>query len=186
MIKTKALNPSDPAEGEIAAISDITERKQAEDSRSASEKRLELALWGADLGLYDWHVQSGKAAVNQRSAEIIGYSLDEIEPSFDFWRGLLDPEDSSRVLENVSNYLAGLTDLYEDEYRVRTKSGEWKWILPRGKVVEWDKDGRAVRMSGTYLDISERKHSEQALTDNEPRYRALFENMKNGSRYMRQ
>ena len=73
-----------------------------------------------------------------------------------------------------------MTDYYEDEYRVKTKSGEWKWILSRGKVVERDKDGRAVRMTGTYLDISERKHAEQAISDNEARYRALFENMRNG------
>ena len=78
------------------------------------------------------------------------------------------------------NYLKGLTDYYEDEYRVKTKSGEWKWVLSRGKVVERDKDGRAVRMTGTYLDISERKRAEEAITDNEARYRALFENMRNG------
>jgi PAS domain S-box-containing protein len=180
LIRTKALNTSDPAEGEIAAISDISDRKQAEDSLSESEQRLELALWGADLGLYDWYVQSGKAVANRRSAEMVGYSLDEVEQSFDFWRSLLDPEDIPRVLENVSNCLKGLTDYYEDEYRVRTKSGEWKWVLSRGKVVERDKDGRAVRMSGTYLDISERKQAEQAISDNEARYRALFENMRNG------
>jgi len=180
LIRVKALDPSDPAGQVIVAISDISDRKQAEDSLSESEQRLELALWGADLGLYDWYVQSGKAVANQRSAEIVGYSLDEIEQSFDFWRSLLDPEDVPRVLENVSNYLKGLTDYYEDEYRVRTKSDEWKWIHSRGKVVERDKDGRAVRMTGTYLDISERKRAEQALIDNEARYRALFENMRNG------
>ena len=180
LVRTKALNPSDPAEGVIVAISDITERKQSEDSLRASEQRLELALWGADLGLFDWDVQSGKAVANQRSAEIVGYSLDEIEQSFDFWTSLLDPEDMPRVLENVSNYLKGLTDYYEDEYRVKTKSGEWKWVLSRGKVVERDKDGRAVRMTGTYLDITERKHAEQAIAENEARYRALFENMRNG------
>ena len=143
LVRTKALNPSDLAEGVIVAISDITERKQSEDSLRASEQRLELVLWGADLGLFDWDVQSGKAVANQRSTEIVGYSLDEIEQSFDFWTSLLDPEDMPRVLENVSNYLRGLTDYYEDEYRVKTKSGEWKWVLSRGKVVERDKDGRA-------------------------------------------
>ena len=112
LIRMKALNPSDPTEGAISAISDITERKQAEDSRGASEQRLELALWGADLGLYDWDVQSGKAVVNQRSAEIIGYSLDEIEQSFDFWKNLLHPEDGDRALDNVLNHLRGSTDLY--------------------------------------------------------------------------
>lgn len=180
LVRTKALNPSNPDEGVIVAISDITERKRSEDSLRASEQRLELVLWGADLGLYDWDVRSGTAVVNQRSAEIIGYTLDEIEQTFDFWKSILHPEDVQKALETVVDHLRGLTDFYEDEYRVRTKSGEWKWVLSRGKVVERDKDGGAVRMSGTYLDISERKHVEQALIENEARYRALFENMRNG------
>ena len=115
LIRVEALNPSDPTDRVIVAISDITERKQAEESLRASEERLELALWGADLGLWDRYVESDKAFANQRSAEIIGYSLHEIEQTFDFWKGLLHPKDSQRVLARVSNHLAGLTDYYEDE-----------------------------------------------------------------------
>ncbi len=185
LIRVKALNPSDPAEPVIVAISDITERKHAEESLRASEERLELALWGADLGLWDRYVHSGEAVANQRSAEIVGYSLDEIEQSFDFWKSLLHPEDSQRVLDRVSNHLAGLTDYYEDEYRVRTKSGDWKWILSRGKVVERDKDGRALRVTGTYLDISARKQAEEAVRKSEARYRSLFDNMLEGFSYCR-
>jgi PAS domain S-box-containing protein len=180
LIRLRPLNPSDPEEGAIIAISDITERKQAEDSLRASQERLDLAVWGAELGLWDWDVESGQAVVNERYAKMLGYSHDKMRPSFNGWKALLHPEDSPSVLEGLYNHLAGLTDYYEDEYRLRTKSGQWKWILSRGKVVERDKVGRPLRMTGTCLDISKRKCAEEALAENETRYRTLFESMKDG------
>ncbi len=158
-------------------ILDITERKQAENSLRASEQRLELALWGTDLGLWDWDVQSGLAVVNEQAAKIIGYSLDEIEQSFNFWKNLLHPDDSQESLQKVFDVLKGVTDYYEDEYRVRTKSGEWKWILSRGKVVERDDEGRAVRVTGTYLDISGRKCAEEALRVSEQRVKVKLDSI---------
>ncbi|MGO9566222.1 MAG: PAS domain S-box protein [Desulfomonilaceae bacterium] len=172
-IRMKALDPSDPDQGTIAVIMDISDRKQAEDSLKTSEHRLEMALRGADLGLWDWNVRSRTGFVNSRSAEIIGYSLDEIEPTFDFWASRLHPDDNQMALQKVFDCLSGVTEYYEDEYRVRTKTGELKWILSRGKVVERDEIGRAVRMTGTYLDISARKHTEEALRASEERYRTV-------------
>ncbi len=144
----------------LAIDRDITNRKRAEETLRLSEERLELALRGADLGLWDWHIQRDKAVTNQRAAEMIGYSLDEIEQSFSFWESLLHPDDRQRALEKVSNHMAGVTDHFEDEHRLRAKSGEWKWIFSRGKVTERDADGNALRMTGTYLDITEKKLSE--------------------------
>jgi len=83
-------------------------------------------------------------------------------------------------VEAVYAHLEGRTDRYEDEYRVRTRSGEWKWILSRGKVVERDRDGKPLRMVGTYRDITERKLAEDALAEKEARYRTIFESMSDG------
>jgi PAS domain S-box-containing protein len=113
---------------------------------------------------------------NERAAEIVGYHLDEIEQSFAFWESLMHPEDRVRAIQKVKLHLEGLTDFYEDEYRVRAKSGEWKWILSRGKVVQRTGDGAPLRMTGTLMDVTERKHSERALMESEERYRAVFNN----------
>ncbi len=153
---------------------DVTERKRVEESLRKSEERLDLALQGGDLGLWDLHIPTGQAVANQRAAEIAGYSLDEIEQNFGFWERLLHPDDRQRALEKVFNHLAGLTDHYEDEYRVRHKSGHWRWIFSRGKVTERDQDGKPLRMTGTYLDITDRKTSElQVAEANELRERIV-------------
>ncbi|MDQ7785466.1 MAG: PAS domain S-box protein [Desulfomonilaceae bacterium] len=144
----------------IAVFDNVTERKRAEEALRKSEERLELALHGADLGLWDWNVRTGYGFANQRSAEIIGYSIDEIETTFDFWEKSLHPDDRQRAVERVFNCLSGSTDLYEDEYRVRHKSGDWKWILTRGKITERDPEGKPVRMTGTFLDVTDKKAAE--------------------------
>ena len=154
---------------------EIDERKKVEEAFRQGEERLELALKGADLGLWDLYPQTGQGFVNQRSAEIVGYSLAEIQPSLGFWESLLHPDDRVRTVETVFAHLEGRTDYYEDEYRVKTKSGEWKWIFSGGKVVERDPDGKPLRMSGIYRDITERKNHrggpERERGEAEARYR---------------
>jgi len=149
---------------------DITERKRAEEALRKSEERLELALHGGDLGLWDLHIPTDQAAINQRAADIVGYSIDKIEQSSSFWWSLIHPGDRQRALEQFHNHLAGLTNLGEQEYRVRHKNGDWKWVLSRGKITERDPDGKPLRMTGTFLDITERKLAEaQAAESNELR-----------------
>jgi PAS domain S-box-containing protein len=145
----------------VTTVVDITDRKRTDEALRKSEQRLELALQGADLGLWDWSVQTDETVANQRAVEMAGYSLDEIKPSFTFWQGLIHPDDFQRATQKVNDHLEGSTDRYEDEYRVRHKSGDWRWILARGKVTERDPDGKPVRATGTFLDITERKLAEQ-------------------------
>jgi len=141
--------------------------KQFEAELRISKERMELALQGANLGMWDWDVQTGEVITNDRLAEMLGYSLGEIDPQLNVWKGLIYPEDMPRVEKAMAMHLKGHTLFYEIEYRMRSKSGDLIWILDLGKVMERDAEGNALRMSGTHLDITRRKQVEQALQTRE-------------------
>lgn len=143
---------------------EIREREQA---LRTSEERLELALEGADLGIWDWNIQTGEVVFNDRWARMLGYSLEEIDSGFEAWKRNLHPEDASGVLEKLTAHLEGKTPFYQTEHRLGAKDGSWKWILSRGKVVERDENGAAIRAAGTHLDITDRKEAEASLVENE-------------------
>ena len=145
----------------VGVIADITEAKKAEEALRASEERLELALKGADLGFWDWDLKTGTAVFNERQAEMSGYSPAEIKPTVRAWKNQVHPKDWPKVSQALNGHLGGHLPFYEAEYRIRCRSGEWKWILGRGKVVAHDAAGNPLRMTGTSLDINERKAAEQ-------------------------
>jgi PAS domain S-box-containing protein len=160
--------------GEIVTVySDETRRIRAEETATLSQERLELVLKGANLGLWDIDMPKGQAVINERAANIAGYQLDEITPTLDFWQSILHPDDEARALKAFGDHLAGHTDSYESEYRVKTKSGEYRWVLAMGKVMERGADGIALRVTGAFQDITDRKKVEEALRESEERYRIV-------------
>ncbi|MBN1591969.1 MAG: PAS domain S-box protein [Candidatus Coatesbacteria bacterium] len=130
----------------------------------ASKEQLQLVLQGADLGFWDWDKPSGNVTVNERLPEILGYSASDFEPHVRMWERLRHPDEQDSVNEAWEDHLAGKAKFYEVERRLRTKSGEWKWILSRGRVVKWDDEGRPIRITGTHLDIDAQKRSEERIT----------------------
>lgn len=131
-----------------------TERRQAEES-------LALALAGADLGTWDWSPPTGRLVVNSRWAQMLGYSVDELEPHVDAWRRLVHPDDLEWVEMELEQHLNGKSERYEAEHRLAHKSGGWVWVLDKGKVTERDPDGNPLRVCGTHLDITKRKQAEE-------------------------
>ncbi len=131
--------------------------------RRQSAEQLELALQGADLGLWDWDLHQDSFNRNHVAREQLGYGADDISPSGDDWRRLVHPADTVRMLAAIEAHFRGETPAYECEFRVRHKDGHWVWLLSRGKVVERDSFGVAVRMAGTHMDLTQRKRAEAEL-----------------------
>jgi PAS domain S-box-containing protein len=158
--------------------SEVAERKKAEEALWESQKRLDLAVSGTNLGLWDWNVQTGESVYNQQWAEMLGYTLEEIKPNASTWKRLVHPNDTPQMMKILNSHFKRKTPFYEAEFRMRTKSGGWKWILSMGKVFEWDDDGKPLRMIGTHRDITERKKAEEVLeklnTDLESTIRELM------------
>jgi two-component system sensor histidine kinase/response regulator len=159
----------------IVIVRNITERKRAEEALRESEERLKLVLEGAELGTWDQNMKTGEVIRNRRWAEMLGYTLEEIDSHTDAWKVLIHPDDLPAVNRITQDHRAGRTPFLRCEHRLRTKSGEWKWILNCGRIIQRDKDGKPLRAAGTHMDITERKRAEEALKASEERYRALFE-----------
>lgn len=146
---------------------DITERRTAELSLRATEERLELAISGAELGLWDWSVASGRLVLSDAWIEHLGYRPEEHGGSPTDWEALMHSDDRPRVIERFYQHLEDITPSIETEYRVRTKSGEWRWVLTRGRVVERGPDGTAIRAAGTHLDVTVRHRLTEQLTQSQ-------------------
>jgi len=154
------LNDKGKVEYIIATGIDITERKQAEDDLRRTQERLKLALIASDLALWEFNVQTGEGYVDQHWYEMFDYNHDEIKPNLAAWRKLIHPDDLDRYLEAFLDHLNGQAPFFEASFRLRSKSNDWKWVLDKGKIVSWDKDGRPLRISGTLKDITEDKRIE--------------------------
>ncbi len=161
--KIPLLDTDGKIKGILGSYEEITDRKRAELALRMSEERLDMAVRGADLGTWDWNVQSGAVIVNERWAQMLGYELSELEPHSRVWEEFLHPEDRDWVLQLRGAHLDGSSPVYQCEYRLRTKSGEWKWILASGRVFSRDSSGRPLRAVGVHLDISERKKLEEQV-----------------------
>jgi len=129
--------------------------------RRQAEERLDLALEGGDLGVWDRNVVTGELVFDSRWSGMLGYSGDEFRDSGNEWRELIHPDDLQRVLRVRQDHLDSKTPAFECEYRMRAKSGEWRWILSKGKVSQRDRDGRAMRITGTHLDVTDRRKAEE-------------------------
>jgi PAS domain S-box-containing protein len=142
---------------------DITQRKQAEAALRNSEMHLHMALSGADMATWDWHIPSGALNFSARWAEIQGLAPTELLPRVDSWSSRVHPDDMAQVQCLLDQHFTGQLPAYESEHRVRHKDGHWVWVNGRGKVVEWDAEGKPLRAVGTAVDITERKRREAEL-----------------------
>jgi PAS domain S-box-containing protein len=146
----------------ITNLEELTSSKEI-----LEEQKLQLLLIfdATNLGTWDWNMLTGETFYNNKWAEMLGYSLEEIESDASIFFNLLHPDESEWVINLINKQRDGTNTDFRIEFRMRTKSGDWKWILDTGKVVAKTADGRGLRAIGTHQDITERKKSELALQE---------------------
>ncbi len=158
----------------VAIISDITERKKAEEDLQHQRWRLASIIEGTRVGTWEWNVQTGETVFNERWAQILGYSLEELLPiSIQTWERLAHPDDLKQSYDLLRRHFAGELPYYDFECRMRHKEGHWIWVQDRGRVMTRTSEGDPLLMSGTHTDITEQKEAEEALIKSEERLRAL-------------
>lgn len=160
-------------QGGVAVVRDISERKRAEEELRRSRERFDLAVQGSQDGLWDWDLETNDIYYSPRWLSIIGYDEHELAPRLETWEMRLHPEERERVLAANYAHIAGATPHYEYEYRLRHKDGTYRWILARGVALR-DATGKAYRMAGSHVDVTNRRASEQALKDSEQRHDAVI------------
>ena len=167
--KAKATSPygylvKPVAERELLATLEMALHRHALDRQlKDSEERLALALWGADLGMWDWDIRTNTVTCAGSWTELTGYPpADNL--SYHDWEQHIHPQDLPAVQEALRAHLTRRTPFWESEYRLRRKdAGGWIWLHLRGKVIGRDSRGQPVRVCGIFMDISERKRLELKL-----------------------
>lgn len=148
----------------LVAVTLAIKFRRAERARRTSEERFMLAVTGTSDGIWDWNMETGETFYSKRWREMLGYRGydDEIDDTIRAWQDRIHYEEQEQTLARLDRYLAGHSDYFSADHRIRTKSGGYLWVQVRGKAL-WDDNGKPLRMAGSMTDISERKHQEEAL-----------------------
>ncbi|TWR29668.1 PAS domain S-box protein [Mucilaginibacter pallidiroseus] len=147
----------------VSQIKDITDRKIAEDALRESERRWIFASEGTGGGIWDWDLRTNSVFHSDQCIRMIGFEPHEFDTVPGVWTKRVHPSDREKYVNDVQGYLRGETAMYENQHRVQCKDGSYKWILDRGKVIEYAADGSPARVIGTHTDITEQKQQEEQL-----------------------
>ena len=145
----------------VGVARDITLRKRNEQQMARAKERLDLALTGSNLALWDWDLAKNKVYFNESWASLLGDPPRESTFSGDIVLGWNHPADREIFVAAIGNATKGVSESFDCEYRVPNSSGEWVWVHSRGKVTLRDENGRALRMTGTSTNVSKRKLAEE-------------------------
>ena len=147
-----------------SVVRDITERKQSEETLAAQRQLYEQILEQSLAGYWDWDIPTGDEYLSPTFKEMFGYEDHEMENRAESWQQLIFAEDLPNVYEAFDQHVASKGEIpYYNEVRYRHKNGSTVWVICTGKVIEWEDDGKAKRMIGCHIDITQRKKIEEAL-----------------------
>ena len=167
-----SATPVRDARGQVVAgvviIADVTEETAARRALHASEERYRLVSRATNDVIWDWHLPSGRLVWNEAMTAVLGYAQEETADGIDWWYAHVHPEDRARVAARLEATVAGTELSWSDEYRFRHAGGGWLRVFDRAYLLR-DEEGRAVRMIGSLLDLTERTRAEEAI-----RFQALL------------
>jgi two-component system, cell cycle sensor histidine kinase and response regulator CckA len=149
---------------------------RAEEALLKSEERFANAMDATSDGLWDWDIATDSGYFSPGYYRMLGYQSEEFTMNSQSWLNLVHPDDRERALAINLACIENKTECFEVEFRMQEKRGGWRWILGRGKAVARDGNGKALRLVGTHVDITERKIAEESLREAEERYRQVFDN----------
>lgn len=166
--------------GVVVVFRDETEMIERREALEKHRERLEMALIGGRVGMWDWNMQTNATVYDERWAAILGYKVDELKYHNSFFEQHTHPDDLKRVYADIDRHARGELPYLDQEIRMRHKDGSWRWVLDRARIVERDEDGTPLRMVGTHVDITERKRAEQQLRDSEERFDLAIQGSQDG------
>ena len=162
----------------VGIARDLTFQKKTENELLIQSRRTNDALRGANLGTWEWNIQTGKMIFNERCLDIIGYSLVEASGwTMQKWKERTHPEDLKNSEKLMTAHFHRKRKFYECEMRMKHKNGDWVWVMERGKVAIWNDDGNPLMISGTQHDITDRKLVEKEIKESERRLATLMDNL---------
>jgi PAS domain S-box-containing protein len=165
----------------ICVMSDITQQKQIEKTLQINEERLKLALEVTSDGLWETNFITGETYFSPTYYTMLGYQPQEFQASYQNWFNLLHPDDKIRTEQTIRTHINNPNSLgFELEFRLKTKSGNWKWILGRGKIVERIATGQAQRVVGTHVDLTLHKQAQESLRAMEERFNFIIRELQDG------
>ncbi len=139
--------------------------------------RLDLALEGANLGIWDWDLRDNSVHFDRRWCEMIGMKFDETPQLLSTWESRVHPEDLAKCYQAIEAYLKGATPYYESVHRMRHVEGHWVYILDRGRISGWDPTGKAIRFTGTHFDVTSVEEAKILLEQERDLFRNLVSSL---------
>jgi PAS domain S-box-containing protein len=154
---------------------DVTERKRTEFELQQNRERMGLILESANIAVWEWDLKDMKVFFSDRWPLLLGYKFGEIEFDENTWKEHVHPDDMDSFLRAQNDYYEGRTELFNAEYRMRTKDGTWKWFMDSGQILKRDERGEPLIASGIHMDVTRKNEALQRLRGSEEKYLAVLE-----------
>ncbi len=147
----------------LAIGRDLTDRLKAEKEIKITNQRMEMSLDVGNIAWWEWNIKKDKFIFHHNKIGMLGYNEGEINPNFNEFINMIHPKDKNYIIKMRDDYLNGLSDKYEIEYRIKTKDDLWLWVYDKSKVTDRNSNGKPDKILGVTYDINERKRKEDKL-----------------------